>query len=179
MNTCKTLNKLNKIKYILCSSLSCSFQQDRTEAQTDPGPARPDPDVEEPRQRDQGGEVAAQQRRAEAAAAGRAECGVHNRVANSHQRHQGGWRRVRMRMRRRRPPALGDQNFHSFPLLQEAKEQLSPLSAALERLQQEKQELAERMRQKREEGQEKVETTWTCHNGIESAEKLLRKEPQP
>lgn len=40
---------------------------------------------------------------------------------------------------------------------QEAKEQLSPLSAALEKLQQEKQELLERKRQKQEEGQEKVD----------------------
>ena len=41
---------------------------------------------------------------------------------------------------------------------QEAKEQLSPLSAALEKLQQEKQELVERKRQRQEEGQEKVDT---------------------
>lgn len=41
---------------------------------------------------------------------------------------------------------------------QEAKEQLSPLSATLEKLQQEKQELVERRRQKQEEGQEKVDT---------------------
>lgn len=40
--------------------------------------------------------------------------------------------------------------------IREAKEQLSPLSAALEKLQQEKQELADRKRQKREEGQEKI-----------------------
>lgn len=39
---------------------------------------------------------------------------------------------------------------------QEAKEQLSPLSAALEKLQQEKQELVDRKRQRQEEGQEKV-----------------------
>lgn len=60
------------------------------------------------------------------------------------------------------------QNFIlcSFPLPQGAKEQLSPLSTALEKLQQEKQELADRKRQKREEGQEKVETMWTCHDGI-------------
>lgn len=43
-----------------------------------------------------------------------------------------------------------------FPLLQEAKEQLSPLSVALERLQQEKQELLDRKRQRQEEGQETV-----------------------
>lgn len=43
-----------------------------------------------------------------------------------------------------------------FLLLQEAKEQLSPLSVALERLQQEKQELLDRKRQRQEEGQEKV-----------------------
>lgn len=41
-------------------------------------------------------------------------------------------------------------------LLQEAKEQLSPLSVALERLQQEKQELLDQKRQRQEEGQEKV-----------------------
>lgn len=104
-------------KYILFSSLSCSFQQDRAEAQTDPGPAGPDPDVEKPRQRDQGGEAAAEQRRAEAAAAGRAECGVYDRAANPHQRHQGGWigrnrrRWRRSRSRRRRLPALGEHNF--------------------------------------------------------------------
>lgn len=40
---------------------------------------------------------------------------------------------------------------------QDAKEQLSPLSATLEKLQQEKQELVERKRQKQEEGQEKVD----------------------
>lgn len=40
---------------------------------------------------------------------------------------------------------------------QEAKEQLSPLSATLEKLQQEKQELVERIRLKQEEGQEKVD----------------------
>lgn len=40
---------------------------------------------------------------------------------------------------------------------QEAKEQLSPLSAALEKLQQEKQELVEQKRQRQEEGQEKVD----------------------
>lgn len=39
---------------------------------------------------------------------------------------------------------------------QEAKEQLSPLSAALEKLQKEKQELVESKRQKQDEGQEKV-----------------------
>lgn len=43
-----------------------------------------------------------------------------------------------------------------FLLLQEAKEQLSPLSVALERLQQEKQELLDRKRQRQEEGLEKV-----------------------
>lgn len=43
-----------------------------------------------------------------------------------------------------------------FLLLQEAKEQLSPLSVALERLQQDKQELLGRKRQRQEEGQEKV-----------------------
>ncbi|XP_061596775.1 DNA repair protein RAD50 [Cololabis saira] len=40
--------------------------------------------------------------------------------------------------------------------IREAKEQLAPLSAALEKLQQEKQELLERRRQKQEEGQEKI-----------------------
>lgn len=45
-----------------------------------------------------------------------------------------------------------------FVTNQEAKEQLSPLSAALDKLQQEKQELVERKRQKQEEGQEKVDT---------------------
>ncbi|KAK1788005.1 hypothetical protein P4O66_016479 [Electrophorus voltai] len=40
--------------------------------------------------------------------------------------------------------------------IQEAKEQVSPLAATLEKLQQEKQELIERRRQKQEEGQEKV-----------------------
>ncbi|KAM7374588.1 hypothetical protein PAMP_007235 [Pampus punctatissimus] len=40
--------------------------------------------------------------------------------------------------------------------IRDAKEQLSPLSAALEKLQQEKQELVERKRQRQEEGQEKI-----------------------
>uniref|UniRef100_A0A8D3E1J3 RAD50 homolog, double strand break repair protein n=1 Tax=Scophthalmus maximus TaxID=52904 RepID=A0A8D3E1J3_SCOMX len=40
--------------------------------------------------------------------------------------------------------------------IREAKEQLSPLSAALEKLQQEKQELVEQKRQRQEEGQEKI-----------------------
>ncbi|XP_035035031.1 DNA repair protein RAD50 [Hippoglossus stenolepis] len=40
--------------------------------------------------------------------------------------------------------------------IREAKEQLCPLSAALEKLQQEKQELVERKRQRQEEGQEKI-----------------------
>uniref|UniRef100_A0A665UIQ2 Zinc-hook domain-containing protein n=1 Tax=Echeneis naucrates TaxID=173247 RepID=A0A665UIQ2_ECHNA len=40
--------------------------------------------------------------------------------------------------------------------IRNAKEQLSPLSAALEKLQQEKQELVERKRQRQEEGQEKI-----------------------
>ncbi|XP_069366570.1 DNA repair protein RAD50 [Paralichthys olivaceus] len=40
--------------------------------------------------------------------------------------------------------------------IREAKEQLSPLSAALEKLQQEKQELMERKKQRQEEGQEKI-----------------------
>uniref|UniRef100_A0A3B4VF84 RAD50 double strand break repair protein n=1 Tax=Seriola dumerili TaxID=41447 RepID=A0A3B4VF84_SERDU len=41
--------------------------------------------------------------------------------------------------------------------IRDAKEQLSPLSAALEKLQQEKQELVDRRRQRQEEGQEKVD----------------------
>lgn len=40
--------------------------------------------------------------------------------------------------------------------IRDAKEQVSPLAAALEKLQQEKQDLAERRRQKQEEGQEKI-----------------------
>ncbi|XP_074528810.1 DNA repair protein RAD50 [Halichoeres trimaculatus] len=40
--------------------------------------------------------------------------------------------------------------------IRDAKEQLSPLSAALDKLQQEKQELVERKRQKQDEGQEKI-----------------------
>lgn len=51
-----------------------------------------------------------------------------------------------------------------FLLPQEAKEQLSPLSVALERLQQEKQELLDRKRQRQEEGQEKV----TLHECFQS-----------
>lgn len=39
---------------------------------------------------------------------------------------------------------------------QEAKEQLSPLQSTLNKMQQEKQELTERKRQKQEQGQEKV-----------------------
>jgi len=54
--------------------------------------------------------------------------------------------------------------FHvvSLRVHQEAREQLSPLAAALEKLQQEKQELGERRRQRQEEGQEKV-SLMTCH----------------
>lgn len=48
----------------------------------------------------------------------------------------------------------------------EAKEQLSPLSATLDKLQQEKQELLERKRQKQEEGQEKL-------NGIKERVKTI------
>lgn len=47
--------------------------------------------------------------------------------------------------------------------IQEAKEQLSPLSAALEKLQQEKQELMEHKRKKQEEGQEKVDAYSCSH----------------
>lgn len=50
----------------------------------------------------------------------------------------------------------------SLHVSQEAKEQLSPLSASLEKLQQEKQELVERRRQRQEEGQEKVGTFSLC-----------------
>ena len=42
------------------------------------------------------------------------------------------------------------------PWLQDAKEQLTPISAMLEKLQQEREELVVRRRQKQDEGQEKV-----------------------
>ncbi|XP_056265020.1 DNA repair protein RAD50 [Pseudoliparis swirei] len=49
--------------------------------------------------------------------------------------------------------------IHNFTRdIREAREQLSPLAAALEKLQQEKQELGERRRQRQEEGQEKIGT---------------------
>lgn len=63
--------------------------------------------------------------------------------------------------------------FPHFVVHQESKEQLSPLSAALAKLQQEKQELLERKRQKQEEGQEKV-ATFSHSSPFEWA--LLRKQ---
>uniref|UniRef100_A0A3B5L9U7 RAD50 homolog, double strand break repair protein n=1 Tax=Xiphophorus couchianus TaxID=32473 RepID=A0A3B5L9U7_9TELE len=64
--------------------------------------------------------------------------------------------------------------------IREAKEQLSPLSAALEKLQQEKQELMEHKRKKQEEGQEKVdqkeselqETNTQLHEAEKQKEKI-------
>lgn len=64
--------------------------------------------------------------------------------------------------------------FH-FVVYQEAKEQLSPLSAALEKLQQEKQELLERKRQKQEEGQEKVGTV-SLLSLLERAFSIMKKQ---
>ncbi|KAF3841072.1 hypothetical protein F7725_006934 [Dissostichus mawsoni] len=60
----------------------------------------------------------------------------------------------------------------------EAKEQLSPLSASLEKLQQEKQELVERRRQRQEEGQEKQkeselqETNTQLHEAEKNKDKI-------
>ncbi|XP_069574315.1 DNA repair protein RAD50 isoform X1 [Brachyistius frenatus] len=55
--------------------------------------------------------------------------------------------------------------------IREAKEQLSPLSAALEKLQQEKQELVERKRQRQEEGQEKINSIKEKVKAITSLER--------
>uniref|UniRef100_A0A8C2ZBU6 RAD50 double strand break repair protein n=1 Tax=Cyclopterus lumpus TaxID=8103 RepID=A0A8C2ZBU6_CYCLU len=69
--------------------------------------------------------------------------------------------------------------IHAFTRdIREAKEQLSPLSAALEKLQQEKQELVERKRQRQEEGQEKQkeaelqETNTQLHEAEKYKEKI-------
>lgn len=53
---------------------------------------------------------------------------------------------------------IASNSISPFPFSsnKDAKEQLAPLSAALEKLQQEKQELVDRKRQRQEEGQEKV-----------------------
>ncbi|XP_070699662.1 DNA repair protein RAD50 [Pempheris klunzingeri] len=59
--------------------------------------------------------------------------------------------------------------------IREAKEQLSPLSAALEKLQQEKQELLERKRQKQEEGQEKISAIKERVKGITTLERDITK----
>uniref|UniRef100_A0A3Q2GJW1 RAD50 homolog, double strand break repair protein n=1 Tax=Cyprinodon variegatus TaxID=28743 RepID=A0A3Q2GJW1_CYPVA len=66
--------------------------------------------------------------------------------------------------------------------IREAKEQLSPLSVALDKLQQEKQELMERKKQKQEEGQEKVdqkeselqETNTQLHEAEKQKEKISK-----
>ncbi|KAG8008563.1 DNA repair protein RAD50 [Nibea albiflora] len=59
--------------------------------------------------------------------------------------------------------------------IREAKEQLSPLSAALEKLQQEKQELVERKRQKQEEGQEKISAIKDRVKAISTLEREITK----
>uniref|UniRef100_A0A669BW05 RAD50 double strand break repair protein n=1 Tax=Oreochromis niloticus TaxID=8128 RepID=A0A669BW05_ORENI len=59
--------------------------------------------------------------------------------------------------------------------IREAKEQLSPLSAALEKLQQEKQELLERKRQKQEEGQEKISSIKERLKAITTLERDITK----
>lgn len=59
------------------NAMSCSIQQDGAQTEADPGPAGPDSDAEERCERDERGETPAEQRHAETAAAGGAECGVH------------------------------------------------------------------------------------------------------
>nr|XP_033466773.1 DNA repair protein RAD50 [Epinephelus lanceolatus] len=59
--------------------------------------------------------------------------------------------------------------------IREAKEQLSPLSVALEKLQQEKKELVERKRQKQEEGQEKINAIKEKVKAITSLERDITK----
>nr|XP_046266990.1 DNA repair protein RAD50 [Scatophagus argus] len=59
--------------------------------------------------------------------------------------------------------------------IREAKEQLSPLSVALEKLQQEKQELVERKRQRQEEGQEKINAIKERAKGITNLEREITK----
>ncbi|MED6290090.1 DNA repair protein rad50, partial [Characodon lateralis] len=59
--------------------------------------------------------------------------------------------------------------------IREAKEQLSPLSVALEKLQQEKQELMERKRQKQEEGQEKISVIKERVKAVSMLERDIKK----
>ncbi|XP_073336108.1 DNA repair protein RAD50 [Pagrus major] len=59
--------------------------------------------------------------------------------------------------------------------IRQAKEQLSPLSASLEKLQLEKQELVERKRQKQEEGQEKISAIKERVKAITSLEREITK----
>ncbi|XP_027887856.1 DNA repair protein RAD50 [Xiphophorus couchianus] len=59
--------------------------------------------------------------------------------------------------------------------IREAKEQLSPLSAALEKLQQEKQELMEHKRKKQEEGQEKINGIKERVKSVSSLERDIKK----
>ncbi|XP_056140912.1 DNA repair protein RAD50 [Lampris incognitus] len=59
--------------------------------------------------------------------------------------------------------------------IQEAKEQLSPLAVALERLKKEKQELVERRRQKQEEGHEKINAIKDKMKSITTLEKDIAK----
>ncbi|KAM6907880.1 DNA repair protein RAD50 [Xenentodon cancila] len=59
--------------------------------------------------------------------------------------------------------------------IREAKEQLSPLSAALEKLQQEKQELVERRRLRQEEGQEKISAIKERVKAITTLEREITK----
>uniref|UniRef100_H3DLI5 RAD50 double strand break repair protein n=1 Tax=Tetraodon nigroviridis TaxID=99883 RepID=H3DLI5_TETNG len=59
--------------------------------------------------------------------------------------------------------------------IREAKEQLSPLSVALERLQQEKQELLDRKRQRQEEGQEKINAINEKAKAVSALEREISK----
>ncbi|XP_043996862.1 DNA repair protein RAD50 [Gambusia affinis] len=59
--------------------------------------------------------------------------------------------------------------------IREAKEQVSPLSAALEKLQQEKQELMEHKRKKQEEGQEKINGIKERVKSVSSLERDIKK----
>uniref|UniRef100_A0A3Q2D0X3 RAD50 homolog, double strand break repair protein n=1 Tax=Cyprinodon variegatus TaxID=28743 RepID=A0A3Q2D0X3_CYPVA len=59
--------------------------------------------------------------------------------------------------------------------IREAKEQLSPLSVALDKLQQEKQELMERKKQKQEEGQEKISVIKERVKAVSMLERDIKK----
>lgn len=145
------MQPLNLVWYTFFSPAFVSFQQNGAETQVDPGPAGSDSADEKCCKWDKRRETPAEQQYAETSAAGRPVRGVHHWNPVSNPGHQGVCSLVVSVN-----CCCSDMLQFMFLLLQEAKEQLSPLSVALERLQQEKQELLDRKRQRQEEGQEKV-----------------------